>query len=222
MGLFSIKSRSDSSHYPPFSNQHQKEKKKEDGLGLKNEQLASTEVTISGSLKAKLKAEQFLRKKVEDGVSLLQLAEEGLKNIKEIISNEKNFDEVRKKIEEICETTTFGGKKILDNKEGHQEFLKYFSDFQIDAPDECKFAPNLSPSCLKLNSGIEYALEFLTKQENLVKEKKELILNDLDLKANLSDISQLLRKTSENLSNNQDLGIKSQTELFTKDLLKII
>jgi hypothetical protein len=221
MGLFSIKSRSDSSHYPPFSNQHQKEKKQEE-LSDKNITGPSAEVNISDSLRIRIKQERLLRKKAEEGFSLLQLAEEGLKNIKEIVSSEKNFEEVKKKIEDICENTSYAGKKILDHKEGHQEFLKYFPDFQIDVPDECKFAPNLSPSCLKLNGGIEYALEFLTKQENLIKEKKELILKELDLKKDLLDISQLLRNTSENLSKNKDLGIKLQTDSFAQDLLKII
>ena len=221
MGLFSIKSRSDSSHYPPFSNQQQKEKKQED-LPDKNITGPCAEVSISDSLRIKIKQERFLRKKAEEGVSLLQLAEEGLKNIKEIIANEKNFDDIRRKIEEICENTTYAGKKILDQKEGHQEFLKYFPDFQIDAPGECKFVPNLSASCLQLESGNEAALLFIEKQVQLIKEKKDLILKEL-IKAEIpSGISSLLEKTTESLSENKDLGIKTQSDFFTQDLLKII
>ncbi len=221
MGLFSIKSRSDSSHYSPFSKQQQKEKKMEEA---KERIIAgpSAEVSISDSLKIKIKQERFLRKKAEEGFSLLQLAEEGLRNIKEIISEEKNFDEIRKKIEEICESTTFEGKKILNNKEGHQEFLKYFQDFQIDAPDECKFVPNLTSSCLKLENGTDFALKFIGKQESLIKEKKELIKKELGKDEIQQDISLLLQKTSENLSKNKDLGIKSQSDFFTQDLLKLI
>jgi hypothetical protein len=221
MGLFSIKNRSDSSHYPPFSNQQQREKKQEE-LNEKNIVGPSSEVSISDSLRIKIKQERLLRKKAEEGFSLLQLAQEGLKNIKEIIVNEKNFEEVKKKIEEICESTTYAGKKILDHKEGHQEFLKYFPDFQIDAPFECRFVPNLSPSCLKLENGNKEALLFIEKQENLINEKKDLILKELVNETFPSDISSLLDKTTDNLLRNKDLGIKIQSDFFTQDLLKII
>lgn len=221
MGLFSIKSRSDSSHYPPFSNQQQREKKQDD-LSDKNITGPSTEVNISDSLRIRIKQERLLRKKTEEGFSLLQLAQEGLKNIKEIIVNEKNFDEVKKKIEEICESTTYAGRKILNHKEGHQEFLKYFPDFQIDAPGECKFVPNLSSSCLKLENGNEAALLFIEKQELLIKEKKDLILKEFIKIEDTSGISSLLEKTTENLLRNRDLGIKTQSDLFTQELLKII
>jgi len=221
MGLFSIKSRSDSSHYPPFSNQNQREKKQEE-LNDKTIVGPSAEVNISDSLRIRIKQERLLRKKTEEGFSLLQLAQEGLQNIKDVIENEKNFEEVKKKIVEICESTTYAGKKILDPKEGHQEFLKYFSDFQIDAPLECKFVPNLSFSCLKLENGNEAALLFIEKQVQLIKEKKDLILKDLNKVAIPSGISSLLEKTTESLSENKDLGIKTQSDFFTQEVLKII
>jgi len=221
MGLFSIKSRSDSSQHPPYSNQNTK-KDKEDLKELGPDKGISAEVSISHSLRAKIKQGQLFRKKTELGFTLLEMAEEGIKNIKTVMETEKDFNEVKRIIEEICENTIFSGKRILNNKEGHQEFLKYFSDFEINAPGDCKFAPNLSPECLKLEDGLKNALGYLEKQENLIKEKKEAVINELSKHKVSLEFSTALEKAKDDLSKNKYLGVKSQTDFFTQDLLKII
>ena len=221
MGLFSIKSRSDSSQHPPYSNQNTK-KDKEDLKELGPDKGISAEVSISHSLRAKIKQGQLFRKKAELGFTLLEMAEEGIKNIKTVMETEKDFNEVKRIIEEICENTIFSGKRILNNKEGHQEFLKYFSDFEINAPGDCKFAPNLSPECLKLEDGLKNALGYLEKQENLIKEKKEAVINELSKHKVSLEFSTALEKAKDDLSKNKYLGVKSQTDFFTQDLLKII
>ncbi len=218
MGLFTIKSRSDSSHQPPFNGQNQKRQNKEEIQVLPDKGIA-TEVNISNTLKTKLRLSKLSRKKAETGFNLLEMAEEGIKNIKSAIETEKDFEKLREQIELICKNTTFQGKKILD-RDGHQEFLKYFSTFEIKAPDECRFAPNLSPFCLKLNDGL--ALDFLKKHEDLFKEKKISIIEELNQNRPLGNFSEILEKAKIDISKNQEVGLKSQTDLFTQDLLKII
>jgi hypothetical protein len=222
MGLFSIKSRSDSSQHPPYSNRNTKGKDKEDLKELGPDKGISAEVSISHSLRAKIKQGQLFRKKAEMGFTLLEIAENGIKNIKTVIETEKDFNEVKRIIEEICEKTIFSGKRILDKKEGHQEFLKYFSDFEINAPGDCKYAPNLSPECLNLEDGLKNALGYLEKQENLIKEKKEAVINELSKHKVSLEFSTTLENAKENISKNKDLGIKLQTDFFTQDLLKVI
>jgi hypothetical protein len=220
MGLFSIKSRSDSSHHPPYSNLTHKNKEK--NIIVVPESGNSAEVSISDFLKARIKQKQLIRKKSEKAFILLEIVEIGLKDIRSVIETEKDLNEAKKIIENICENTTFEGKKLLDNKEGHQEFLKYFPDFEIEAEGECKFAPNLSPSCLKIANGFNHALECVLKHEKLVQEKKESILNTLGNNQKGTEVSSLIKKITDDLSNNQELGIKSQADSFTQELLKII
>jgi hypothetical protein len=222
MSLFSIKSRSDSSQHPPYSNQNTKGKDQEEIIGPLPDKGVSAEVFISNSLKAKIKKGQLFRKKAEMGFTLLEMAENGIKNIKTVIETEKDFNVVKRNIEEICENTIFLGKKILKNKEGHQEFLKYFPDFEINAPGDCKFAPNLSPECLNLADGLKNALEYLEKQENLIREKKEAVINELSKNKVSLEFSTTLENAKENITKNKDLGIKLQTDFFTQDLLKVI
>ncbi len=222
MGLFSIKSRSDSSQHPPYSNKNAKGKDKGELKEEEPDKGISAEVSISHSLKAKIKQGQLFRKKAELGFTLLEMAEDGIKNIKTVIETEKDFNEVKRIIEEICKNTIFSGKRILDSKEGHQEFLKYFPGFEINALGDCKYAPNLSPECLNLEDGFKNALGYLEKQENLIKEKKEAVIKELSNYKVSPEFSTSLEKAKDDLSKNKYLGVKSQTDLFTQDLLKII
>ncbi|MFI5391370.1 MAG: hypothetical protein ACHQYQ_08420, partial [Bacteriovoracales bacterium] len=89
-------------------------------------------------------------------------------------------------------------------------------------PGDCKFVPNLSPECLNLEDGLKNALGYLQKQENLIKEKKEAVINELSKNKISPEFSTTLENAKENISKNKDLGIKLQTDFFTQDLLKVI
>lgn len=217
MSLFSIRSKNSSAN-PSYSKSNGKREVKPTIEA--QEIVEDQEVSLSLSTQSQAKHCKLAKKREEMGYLLLEIAEEGLLKIKSLLSGGNNISE--RGIQQIIENTVFQGKKILSDKEGHQEFLKYFPDFQIEEEGECRLAPNLSSACLKIADDLDHAYRYIEKIEHLLQEKKKLIIKQLEVFELYDHIDQHLKVAADNLSKNNTLSLKIQTDYFTQSLLKII